>query len=182
MGVENITAVDGNAARLEFAKRMGADNTVNFMEFKGIEALTEGVKASFGGYANTASTVFPDLYYLPDSHVAEERLLKQSLPGFYPVRGDGRVYTAGSDQISIHKTVTGEVTFSLLNPKELTVMQLTGLRETIQKDQVLSIVEITYVKTGKTEKTAQPYRVIRIQDDKAWLLHPGGDGYIVRIR
>lgn len=50
MGIENITAVDGNAQRLEFAKKMGADNTVNFTEFKGIEALSEGVKNSFGGY------------------------------------------------------------------------------------------------------------------------------------
>jgi len=50
MGIQNITAVDGNAQRLDFAKKMGADKTVNFTEFKGIEALTEGVKDSFGGY------------------------------------------------------------------------------------------------------------------------------------
>ncbi|MDY3928750.1 MAG: zinc-binding dehydrogenase [Clostridia bacterium] len=50
MGIENITAVDGNAQRLEFAKKMGADKTVNFMEHKGIEALTDAVKESFGGY------------------------------------------------------------------------------------------------------------------------------------
>lgn len=50
MGIENITAIDGNAQRLEFAKKMGADKTVNFTEFKGIEALTEGVKDSFGGH------------------------------------------------------------------------------------------------------------------------------------
>ncbi len=50
MGVENIVAVDGNEQRLEFAKRMGADKTVNFMEHKGIEALTDAVKDAFGGY------------------------------------------------------------------------------------------------------------------------------------
>lgn len=50
LGIENITAVDGNEQRLQFAKRMGANQTVNFMELKGIEALTEGVKASFGGH------------------------------------------------------------------------------------------------------------------------------------
>ncbi len=50
MGIENITAIDGNAQRLEFAKKMGADKTVNFTEFKGIEALAEGVKDSFGGH------------------------------------------------------------------------------------------------------------------------------------
>lgn len=50
MGTVNIVAVDGNEQRLEFAKRLGASNTVNFSNFKGIEALTEGVKDAFGGY------------------------------------------------------------------------------------------------------------------------------------
>lgn len=50
MGIENIVAVDGNEQRLEFAKRMGANATVNFMNHKGIEALADGVKDAFGGY------------------------------------------------------------------------------------------------------------------------------------
>lgn len=50
MGVENIVAVDGEDKRLAFAKEMGATATVNFKNYKGIEALTEGVKDAFGGY------------------------------------------------------------------------------------------------------------------------------------
>ncbi len=50
MGIENITAVDGEEKRLTFAKEMGATATVNFKDHKGIEALTEAVKDSFGGY------------------------------------------------------------------------------------------------------------------------------------
>ncbi|MCD8013928.1 MAG: zinc-binding dehydrogenase [Lachnospiraceae bacterium] len=50
MGVENICAVDGNEARLEFAKKMGAEVSVNFKNFKGIEALAGGVKDAFGGH------------------------------------------------------------------------------------------------------------------------------------
>lgn len=50
MGIENIVAVDGNDQRLEFAKKMGADKTVNFMNHKGIDALSEAVKDAFGGY------------------------------------------------------------------------------------------------------------------------------------
>lgn len=50
MGIENIVAVDGNEKRLAFAKRMGADKSVNFMEHKGIEALSDAVKDAFGGY------------------------------------------------------------------------------------------------------------------------------------
>ncbi len=50
MGIENIVAVDGNEMRLEFAKKMGADHSVNFKNHNGVEALAEGVKEAFGGY------------------------------------------------------------------------------------------------------------------------------------
>jgi len=50
MGIENIVAIDGENKRLEFAKEMGATATVNFTEFKGQEALAEGVKNALGGY------------------------------------------------------------------------------------------------------------------------------------
>jgi len=50
MGIENIVAVDGEEKRLQFAKEMGANATVNFKNHNGIEALADGVKNAFGGY------------------------------------------------------------------------------------------------------------------------------------
>mgnify|MGYP002672396666 FL=1 len=50
MGIENIVAVDGNEQRLEFAKRMGAEKSVNFMNYKGVEALAGAVEEAFGGH------------------------------------------------------------------------------------------------------------------------------------
>lgn len=50
MGIENIVAVDGNEQRLAFAKEMGAMQSVNFQEYKGSEALAEGVKDRFDGH------------------------------------------------------------------------------------------------------------------------------------
>ena len=50
LGTENIVAVDGEAKRLEFAKLMGATETVNFKDHKGTEALADAVKDAFGGY------------------------------------------------------------------------------------------------------------------------------------
>ena len=50
MGIENIVAVDGDERRLTFAKEMGADNSVNFKDFKGQEELAKGVEAAFGGH------------------------------------------------------------------------------------------------------------------------------------
>lgn len=50
MGIQNIVTVDGNAQRLEFSKRLGATGTANFKDFDGIEGLTKGVEAAFGGH------------------------------------------------------------------------------------------------------------------------------------
>ena len=50
MGVENITAVDGNEQRLAFSKKMGATATVNFKQYADREALAKAVEDSFGGY------------------------------------------------------------------------------------------------------------------------------------
>ena len=50
MGIENIVAIDGEDKRLEFAKEMGAERSVNFKNHKGIEALTAAVEDAFGGY------------------------------------------------------------------------------------------------------------------------------------
>lgn len=50
MGIENIVAVDGEQARLDFSKKMGATKSVNFKDYKGIEVLADGVKDAFGGY------------------------------------------------------------------------------------------------------------------------------------
>jgi len=50
MGIQNIVTVDGNPQRLEFSKKLGATGTANFQDFDGIEGLTEGVKAQFGGH------------------------------------------------------------------------------------------------------------------------------------
>ena len=50
MGIENIVAVDGNENRLNFAKRMGAEKSVDFRNYKGAEALGKAVYDTFGGH------------------------------------------------------------------------------------------------------------------------------------
>ena len=50
MGIENIVAVDGDEKRLAFAKEMGADNSVNFKNYSGVEDLAKAVENAFGGY------------------------------------------------------------------------------------------------------------------------------------
>ena len=43
MGINKIVAVDGEQKRLDFAKELGASDSVNFKEHKGIEALSAAV-------------------------------------------------------------------------------------------------------------------------------------------
>lgn len=50
MGIENIVAVDGNEQRLAFAKRMGAEKSVNFMNYKEIDKLAGAVSNAFDGH------------------------------------------------------------------------------------------------------------------------------------
>ena len=50
MGINKIVAVDGENGRLEFAKQMGASDTVNFMDYKGVEALAEAVAGCCDGH------------------------------------------------------------------------------------------------------------------------------------
>ncbi len=50
MGINNIIAVDGNEGRLEFAKRLGASDSVNFKDYKGAEEMAAGINEKFGGH------------------------------------------------------------------------------------------------------------------------------------
>ena len=49
MGINRIVAVDGKEKRLGFAREMGASDTVNFKEHKGIEALAGAVANACDG-------------------------------------------------------------------------------------------------------------------------------------
>lgn len=50
MGIENIVAIDGEDSRLEFAKRFGANKSVNFKNYTGQEALAQAVADCFDGH------------------------------------------------------------------------------------------------------------------------------------
>lgn len=50
MGINKIVAVDGEQKRLDFAKELGASDSVNFKDHKGIEALAGAVAEKCGGH------------------------------------------------------------------------------------------------------------------------------------
>ncbi len=50
MGINNIIAIDGEQKRLDFAKELGATDSVNFKDHNGIEALAKAVEDKFDGH------------------------------------------------------------------------------------------------------------------------------------
>lgn len=49
LGIENIIAVDGDDNRLAMAERLGANQTINYNHFNGLEELTKAVKDATNG-------------------------------------------------------------------------------------------------------------------------------------
>jgi len=50
MGIANIIAVDGNQGRLDFAKRLGATDSVNFQDYNGAEDMANGIAKKWDGH------------------------------------------------------------------------------------------------------------------------------------
>lgn len=49
LGIENIIALDGNESRLEMAKRLGANKTVNFTQYNGLEETIKAIHEAAEG-------------------------------------------------------------------------------------------------------------------------------------
>ena len=69
LGIENIVAVDGDNKRLDFAKRMGANKTVNFKDYADVDSLagaviaaTEGRGADFAFQCTGAAVAHSNVY------------------------------------------------------------------------------------------------------------------------
>jgi L-iditol 2-dehydrogenase len=70
-GVNNIIALDGNPSRLEMARRMGADELINYKEYSGIDevaekvmSLTKGIGAHWGFQVTGVPVAHANLYKL----------------------------------------------------------------------------------------------------------------------
>jgi len=68
-GVNNIIALDGNDSRLEMARRLGADHTLNYKLFAGVDdlagavmGLTKGVGAHFGFQVTGVPAAFSNIF------------------------------------------------------------------------------------------------------------------------
>ena len=84
-------------------------------------------------------------------------------------------------QMSI-RTGNGAMAYRIYEPASYTVIQVTGLPETISESDRLSIRLARYVKQAATHFTDLSVQVVHIADGKAWLMAGNGTGIIVCIQ
>ena len=84
-------------------------------------------------------------------------------------------------QLSV-RNGNGAIAFRIYEPSTYTVIQVTGLPETIAENDRLDIRVARYVKQAATHFSDLSAQVVRIADGKAWLMAANGTGIIVCIQ
>ena len=121
------------------------------------------------------------LYELQNSDAAVEEFIRNTMPGVYAYEGSDWLYEDGSMQMSI-RTGNGAMAYRIYEPASYTVIQVTGLPETISESDRLSIRLARYVKQAATHFSDLSVQVVKIADGKAWLMAGNGTGIIVCIQ
>ena len=141
---------------------------------------TESVRA-FQARKSTESGLFVRLYELQNSDDAVQEFIQNTTPGIYAYQGSDWLYEDGSMQMSI-RTGNGAQAFRIYEPSTYTVIQVTGLPETISENDQLNIRLARYVKQAATHFSDLPVQVVHVADGKAWLMAGNGTGIIVCIQ
>ena len=121
------------------------------------------------------------LYELQNSDDAVEEFLRNTTPGVYAYEGSDWLYEEGTMQLSV-RTGNGAITFRIYDPATYTVIQVTGIPETVAENDRLDIRVARYVKQAATHFSNLSVQVVRVADGKAWLMAGNGTGIIVCIQ
>lgn len=141
---------------------------------------TSTVRA-FQARKTTESGLLVLLYELQNSDDDVEEFLRNTTPGVYAYEGSDWLYEEGIMQLSV-RTGNGAIAFRIYDPSTYTVVQVTGIPETIAENDRLDIRLARYVKQAVTHFTNLSAQVVRVADGKAWLMAGNGTGIIVCIQ
>lgn len=141
---------------------------------------TSTVRA-FQARKTTESGLLVLLYELQNSDDVVEEFLRNTTPGVYAYEGSDWLYEEGIMQLSV-RTGSGAIAFRIFDPSTYTVVQVTGIPETIAENDRLDIHVARYVKQAVTHFANLSAQVVRIADGKAWLMAGNGTGIIVCIQ
>ena len=140
----------------------------------------ETVRA-FQARKSSESGLFVRLYELQNGDDAIEEFIQNTTPGVYAYQGSDWLYEEGSKQLSV-RTGNGSVAFRIYEPSTYTVIQITGIPETIAENDCLDIRVARYVKQAATHFSNLSAQVVHVADGKAWLMAGNGTGIIVCIQ
>jgi hypothetical protein len=136
---------------------------------------------AFQARKTTESGLLVRFYELQNSDAAVEEFLRNTIPGVYAYEGTDWLYEEGMMQLSVRRG-GGETAFRIYEPSTYTVLQVTGLPETIEEGDVLSLRLARYVKQAATHFSNLSAKVVHVEDGKAWLMAGNGTGFIVCIQ
>ena len=136
---------------------------------------------AFQARKTSESGILVRFYELQNSDAAVEEFLQNKVPGVYAYEGADWIYEDGVMQLSVRKG-GGETAFRIYEPSTYTVIQVTGLPETIEEGDVLTLRLARYVKQLATHVSNLSATVVHIEDGKAWLMAGNGTGFIVCIQ
>ena len=140
----------------------------------------ETVRA-FQARKSSESGLFVRLYELQNGDDAIEEFIQNTTPGVYAYQGSDWLYEEGSKQLSV-RTGNGSVAFRIYEPSTYTVIQITGIPETIAENDCLDIRVARYVKQAATHFSNLSAQVVHVAAGKAWLMAGNGTGIIVCIQ
>ena len=141
---------------------------------------TASVRA-FQRRKTTESGLLPYLYQLQNGDEAVEEFIRNTTVGVYAYDGSDWLYQEGPMQLSIRRG-GGETAFRIYEPATYTVLQLTGIPETISVNDALSLRFVRYVQQAATHFSSLSAKVVHIEDGKAWLMAGNGTGFIICIQ
>lgn len=127
------------------------------------------------------SGLLPRLYELQNSDDAVQEFIKNTTPGVYAYEGTDWLYEDGSMQLSV-RTGGGQTAFRIYEPSTYTVVQITGLPETVSENDVFDVRLARYVKQAVTHISTLSAKVVHLEGGKAWLLAGNGTGFIVCLQ
>ena len=99
----------------------------------------------------------------------------------YAYEGTDWLYEDGSMQLSV-RTGGGQTAFRIYEPSTYTVVQITGLPETVSENDVFDVRLARYVKQAVTHISTLSAKVVHLEGGKAWLLAGNGTGFIVCLQ
>ena len=136
---------------------------------------------AFQARKTSESGLLVRFYELQNSDAAVEEFIRNTTPGVYAYEGTDWLYEEGMMQLSIRRG-GGETAFRIYEPSTYTVLQVTGLPETIEEGDVLSLRLARYVKQAATHFSNLSAKVVHVEDGKAWLMAGSGTGFIVCLQ